>query len=479
MNARPPIIGAEIPDVEALRLDPRLRADLRRSRWTPVWGGLLLAAVLWTAWLYGDRLPFLTLEVAVASVTRTFPSQVITLFTATGHVVPQTRAQVASKATGRITALEVREGDRVEAGQVIARLENADLEAARARAVANVVVSEAQVSAARALLAESRARLTEAEAEARDAARVRRRAEQVAREPFIGEQERDAAIARDEKATAAQTRALAAIDTAAAQVAIAQAQVEAARAALREAEVAVEYTIIRAPFTGVVLERFADIGDVVAPFAATASAKGAVVTLADMDTLEVEADVSEASLVRAKVGQPAEIVFDALPDIHLRGRVRQIVPTLDRGSATVLVKVSLVDSDPRVLPEMSARVAFLARELEFDEQQARLTVPLDAVDERGGERAVWRLTADARIERVPLGDLPVLGEWQVVAEPAGAESGGVGPVAGPTGAAAGRSSSAALGQGFVEGDSVLLDPPPDLVPGQRIRARLDGDGDRD
>ncbi|HAZ61210.1 MAG TPA: efflux RND transporter periplasmic adaptor subunit [Gammaproteobacteria bacterium] len=473
----PPPDGARLQDLDALRLDPQLRAGATgRSGRTAMRLGLLgLSALsLIGGWIYFERPAFLLHEVPVVRVTRTFPSQAITLFTATGFVVPQVRAQVASKATGRITALEVREGDRVEAGQVLARLENADLEAARARAVANVMVSEAQVSAARAQLAEARARLTEFEAEARDAARVRKRAEQVARERFLAEQDRDAAIARDEKAAATVTRARAAIDTAVAQIAIAEAQVEAARAALREAEVAVEYTIIRAPFTGVVLEKFADIGDVVAPFAATAAAKGAVVTLADLQSLEVEADVAEASLVRAQVGQPAEIVFDALPDIHLRGRVRQLVPTVDRGTATVLVKVALVDSDPRVLPGMSARVAFLARELEFDEQLARLTVPLEAVDERGGERVVWRVGPGGHLERVALGELPILGEWQVVSMPLGAE---VRTDAGAWSAAGTRSIPTR--SALVEGDNVVLGPGLELQPGQRIRGRPLGGQDHE
>jgi multidrug resistance efflux pump len=460
-----------VAELEALRLDPALRGDARPRRRAPVVTGLLLllAIALLIAWQLGLRPPFLLRELSVAGVTRTFPSQAVTRFTATGYVVPQIRAQVASKATGRITAVAVREGDRVEVGQVLARLENADLEAARARTAAQVVVSEAQVTAARALLAEARARLTEVEAEARDAARARKRAEQVARERFLAEQDRDAAIARDEKAAAAVTRTRAAIDTAAAQVAIAEAQVEAARAALREADVAVDYTIIRAPFTGVVLEKFTEIGDVVAPFAGSTSAKGAVVTLADLESLEVEADVAEASLVLAEVGQPVEIVFDALPDLHLRGRVRQLVPTVDRGTATVLVKVSLVDNDPRVLPEMSARVAFLDRELEFDEQLPRLTVPLDAVEARGGERAVWRVGADGRVTRVALGRLPILGDWQVVAEPAALGSGNEAEWE-----AADASASTWRGV-LAEGERVILKPPPDLRPDERIRVRPVGD----
>jgi len=251
------------------------------------------------------------------------------------------------------------------------------------------------------------------------------------------------------------------------ELALAEAQVEAAGAALREVEVALEYTLIRAPFDGVVLEKSVDLGDVVAPLAAMASTKGAVVTLADLGTLEVEADVSEASLLRAQVGQPAEIVFDALPDLRLRGRVRQIVPMVDPSKATVPVKVSLVDSDPRVLPGMSARVSFLARELEFDEHSPRLTVPLAALDRTAGEGVVWRVQDDGRIERVPLGQPGRLGERLVVGEPS---------VAGLDEAARGAATGLSGAVGLAEGDIVLLEPPRDLEPGLRVRTRPPGDG---
>lgn len=429
-------------DLDALHIRPEARAGGPRRGGLAWFRWLLLLALgggAWWVWQSAEELGWSARPLATTRVALTFPAQTITLFTAAGYVVPQMRAEVASKATGRIEAMEVREGDRVKTGQLLARVENADLTAAEARAAANVAVAQAQVVATRAQLAEARASLGEIEAEARDAQRARKRAEGVAKDRFIAAQDIDIAIARDEKARAAVHRAAAAIETAAAGLVTAEAQVQSAEAALREASVAVEYTQIRAPFNGVVLQKFADIGDVVAPFAATASSKGAVVTLADLDTLEVEADVSEASLLKAQVGQPTEIALDALPDVRLRGRVRQVVPTVDRSKATVLVNVSLVDKDPRVLPEMSARVAFLSRELEFEEHQPRLTLETAAVVSANGESFVFRLR-NGKVERV------------VVER--GAAMGGL----------------IAINKGLEEGDAVVMSPPADLKSGDAVSA---------
>ena len=136
---------------------------------------------------------------------------------------------------------------------------------------------------------------------------------------------------------------------------------KASNAALEGANVAIEYTLIRAPFDAIVLTKNADIGDIVTPIGAAANAKAAVVTIADMNSLEVEADVSESNLSQIRVGQPCEIQLDALPQARFRGAVHMIVPTADRSKATVMVKVRFVDKDPRILPEMSAKVAFLSR----------------------------------------------------------------------------------------------------------------------
>jgi RND family efflux transporter MFP subunit len=124
----------------------------------------------------------------------------------------------------------------------------------------------------------------------------------------------------------------------------------------------------------VVLTKNADVGDIVTPLGAAANAKAAVVTIADMDSLQVEADVSESNLEKIRSGQPCEVQLDALPGVRFEGVVHIIVPTADRSKATVLVKVRFVNKDSRILPEMSAKVAFLERPVKKEEQQPRMAI---------------------------------------------------------------------------------------------------------
>jgi len=139
----------------------------------------------------------------------------------------------------------------------------------------------------------------------------------------------------------------------------------------------------------------------VTPFSSATDSKGAVVSMADMSTLEVEADVSESSLAKVHVGQPAEIVLDALPDMRFRGHISRMVPTVDRAKATVMTKVSFDEIDPRVLPEMSAKVSFLSREVTPAEQKPLLAVNRDAIVERDG-RTVVLVVRDGRATAVPV-----------------------------------------------------------------------------
>ena len=168
-----------------------------------------------------------------------------------------------------------------------------------------------------------------------------------------------------------------------------QASVSVAKANYRAAQIGVEQTLIRAPFDGVVLTKSANIGDVVTPFSSALDAKGAVVTMADMGTLEVEADVSESNLAKVKLEQPCEIQLDALPDLRLRGLVQRIVPTVDRAKATVLVKIKFIDHNPQVLPEMSAKIAFLEKEMRAEQRTPRTVLHPDAIVQRNGKRVVF------------------------------------------------------------------------------------------
>ena len=296
--------------------------------------------------------------------------------TANGYVVARTRASVSSKVPGRLAYLGVAEGSFVQRGAVIARLENADYQAQVAEAEANV--------------ASSRARLIETEADRdqqeRDARRLRDIRGQNPR--LVSQQEVDVA----------DTRAA----TSAARARSAAAGVTAAEASLRFAHVNLDNTAIRAPFTGTVLRKEAEVGEVVAPSVGGGLTRGAVVTMADLASLEVDVDVNEAYIARVSTGQTARITLDAYPDTAFRGSVRQVVPTADRQRATVQVKVAILDRDPRILPEMGARVDFLEPEGRRGRTPAvaavqRILVPVAAVREEGGRSVVYTVR-DGRLE---------------------------------------------------------------------------------
>jgi RND family efflux transporter MFP subunit len=321
-------------------------------------------------------------SVETGNVTTAYPAQAITQLNATGYVVAQRKASIASKATGRLEWLGVIEGSHVKKGEIIARLESRDVEAKREQAAAGVKVAQANIEQAR--------------AELRDARSAYQRSEELIGKHFISASAHDAARARFDKAKAG-------LSSQQAELAVAQANYKAA-------EVEFNQTLIRAPFDGVVLTKNANVGDNITPFSNALDTKGAVVTMADMNTLEYEADVAESSLSKIRIGQPSEIQLDALPDKRLACVVNRIVPTVDRAKATVLVKVRFVERDERVLPDMSARIAFLARPLRADERQPVTAVPAAAVFEHAGKQSVLRVR-DGRAHLLPvklgmkLGDL--------------------------------------------------------------------------
>lgn len=394
----------ENPDLSRLKLSREVPPP-RRRRWPLILGMLVLAAAPLAWWFTAQR----EIPVETTHVTLAWPSQALALINATGYVTAARKASVASKGSGRLEWLGVTEGSRVRAGEVIARLENADVTAQVRQAEANVRVAEGQRE--------------QAAAEWRDASRSLARARELFARRFIAESALDTAMAREDKARAA--------------LASAEAALAAARAALANARVLLTYTEIRAPFDGVVLTKHANVGDVITPFTSALETKGAVVTLADMSTLEVEADVSESSLHAVKVGQPCEIQLDAIPDVRFPGRVARIVPTVDRTKATVLVKVAFDRLDERVLPDMAARVAFLSRPLTQQERQPRPALPAAAVVRRDGVPVVMRVE-QGRARQVPVTLGQALGDLVVIE------------------------------QGLAPGDPVVLKPGP-LRDGSRIR----------
>ena len=251
------------------------------------------------------------IEVQATSVVTTYASQQYAQLTASGYVVAQRRAAVASKATGRLVLLNVREGSQVKKGDVLARLDASDVQAAMAQAQAGIRQAEAGV-------AQTNVELINAESELK-------RSNGLRAQGFVSIQTLDTANNRVSAAKAA--------------IKLAQAAVAVSQAQLKVQQVNQDFTEIRAPFDGVVLMKNANVGDIITPFSSAAGSQGAVVTMADMTTLEVEADVSESNLSKAKIGQPVEITLDALPDSRFRGSIVGIVPTVDRAKATVMTKI--------------------------------------------------------------------------------------------------------------------------------------------
>ncbi len=368
-------------DLNRLTIDKRRNFPVNggRRKWRfRIMASLAIILLVLLAWSWGARR---SVEVEVATVSLVYPSQTFSLLNASGYVVAQRKAAVSSKATGRLEWLGVEEGSVVRQGDLVARLENRDVAADKDRAAWQ--------------LAAARENLAQARVEQKDAARNLARFRELLSQGIVSQADYDAAEARHNRSVSAS--------------AAARANIEAAQSALSGAEASLDYTLIRAPFDGVVLTKNADVGDIVSPLAAAANAKAAVVTLADMGSLQVEADVSEANLGKVRVGQPCEILLDALPDVRFRGVLHTIVPTADRSKGSVMVKVRFLDKDKRLLPEMSAKVAFLEREVQPGEAKPRVAIPPAAVVRRDGRDFVFLVSgARARLTAVTLG--PKLGD---------------------------------------------------------------------
>jgi RND family efflux transporter MFP subunit len=373
-----------------------------------VLGAALLGLV--GLYLWGPLQPAPEITTAVAA--RLYPAQAYTVLNASGYVVAQRKAAVSSKSTGRLSFLGVEEGSRVKKGQILASLENEDLVASRNQAMAQVKQAEADLGTAQAELV--------------DAALQYRRYKTLVAQDLIPKQDFDSADARDKKAKAG--------------VAAAQARIKVAQAGLANTQAALEYTYIRGPFDGVVTTKYAEVGEVVAPFGAAANARAAVVTMADLNSLMVEVDVAESNLDKVRLGQPGEISLDAIPDRRFAGEVHMIVPTADRTKATVLTKVKFLETDDRILPEMSAKVAFLSKPLEPGTRQPRLTIPKGALLTRNG-RAETFLVAGNRVKLVPITPGLTMNDLVEVAD------------------------------GLKEGDRVVLNPPASLKDGSRVKVK--------
>jgi len=309
------------------------------------------------------------------------------VLTGQGYVVAQVKAAISSKATGRLQELFVIEGDKVKKGMIIGRIESNDVQANLNQQKAQIAVLNASVA--------------NAQAELEDAHSAYLRQQSLLQNKVGTQSEFDASQGRWKRALA--------------QVSVAQAQINVQQAAIASAQVLVENTVIRAPFDGTVLSKNANVGEVITALGAAAGARGAVVTLANMSSLEVEADVSESSLSKILPNMPVEISVSAIADKKYKGYVNKIIPTADRGKGTVQIKIRFNEIDERVLPEMGAKVNFLRQNIANEVQEpAKILIPTSSILTVNGKKTVFIVGAGSKASEQIIKTGAIFGEFTEV-----------------------------------------------------------------
>jgi RND family efflux transporter MFP subunit len=357
--------------LKQLHIDRSDTRTPRRARWFVLVGCALLALAGGLLWFSLTRLELPTVRIAVARAASQ-ASGTGSVLDASGYVTARRQATVSAKITGKVTEVLIEEGMRVQEGAVLARLDDTE-------AKAQLALARAQVTATRAQLAEIRAQLIQVE-------RDYTRQQALADRQLISVQALEAALAQR--------------DMLRARLASTEEQIRVAQESVAVAQVQLDNTVVRAPFSGIVIAKAAQPGEMISPISAGGGfTRTGIGTIVDMDSLEIQVDVNEAFINRVKSDQPVEAVLNAYPDWHIPGEVIAIIPTADRSKATVKVRIAIKQRDPRIVPDMGVRVAFLDPQ---PTQPARLTsgvlVP-DAAVRADGAAGVVFVYADGKVER--------------------------------------------------------------------------------
>jgi RND family efflux transporter MFP subunit len=362
-----------------------------------------------------------TPAVEVASARAANDPEAETLLNASGYVTPRRRATVAAKITGRVTGVFFDEGVRVKEGQLLAKLDDSDAKRALDAAIADRNTSQAAI-------ADLQVQLKYAEI-------------QLHRTQVLYDEKVQSAEALDTARTN--------VDSLKAKISLAKVQVEAAGARVQEAQQNVDNCVIRAPFGGIIVSKDAQVGEMVSPISAGGGfTRTGIATIVDMNSNEIEVDVNEAYIARVVPGQKVIATLDAYPDWQIPSHVRTIIPTADRQKATVKVRISFDKLDPRILPDMGVKVAFLSEEASPKKTQgrkaqgpaAKAIIPQSAVRGEGSTSYVFAVH-NGKVERraVTLGRL-VGSDVEVMA-------------------------------GVMAGDQLVVHGPENLQDGQRVEIR--------
>jgi RND family efflux transporter MFP subunit len=358
-----------------LRIDRGLReetAEVRRWPWV-VGGALLLVLIGAGLWLMKSGHTAVAVHSAMAQpMTSGGPST--SVLDATGYVTARRQATVSAQITGKLSEVLIEEGDHVQAGQVLGRLDDTSQTAALAQA-------EAQFHSAQALLVQFQAQLAQ---DQRDV----RRAEDLVQRKLVSEQ------------AVEQARTL--VDTQSALLEQQRKQIDVAAANVRSAKVQLDYCTVRSPFAGVVIAKAAQVGEIVSPLSAGGGfTRTGIGTLVDMDSLEIEVDVNEAYINRVLPKQPVASVLNAYPDWKIPSHVIAIIPTADRSKATVKVRIGLDLKDDRIVPDMGVRVSFLEEKkpAEQDSRPPRGVLVPTAALRREGDTDILFVLKDGKAQR--------------------------------------------------------------------------------
>ncbi|GGD33633.1 efflux RND transporter periplasmic adaptor subunit [Pseudoxanthomonas indica] len=406
--------------LKELRIDrkaPPSQPPSRRGLWIGLGVVVLLVILAIAGWaLFGRDKGIEVTTAPVAAISSGSASA--SVLDATGYVVARRMATVSSKVTGKVQEVLIEEGMRVEANQVLARLEPIDADAERA-------LAESLLQAARSNATGVAAQLKEGEANVR-------RLNQLVNTQLVSRAAYDQAIAER--------------DALRAQAISAQRNERAAADRLRIAVIGQDNTVVRAPFSGVVIAKAAQPGEIVSPLSAGGGfTRTGIGTIVDMDSLEVEVDVGESYIGRVQPKMPVEATLNAYPDWKIPAEVIAIIPTADRGKATVKVRIALKVKDPRIVPDMGVRVSFLeaARPAEQSQPQG-VRAPGASVVERAGQQVAFALTPENTVEQRTLKVGRALGDDRQVLS------------------------------GLSAGDTVVLNPPDELKDGSKVRLAEEG-----
>lgn len=400
--------------LKELRIDrkaPPPEPRSRRGLWITLGVVVVLLALAAAGWvLFGREKPTEVRTAPTVALGNNAASA--SVLDASGYVVARRMATVSAKVTGKVQEVLIEEGMRVEAGQVLARLEPVDADADRA-------LSQSQLQAARSQTAGVQAQLVEAEANAR-------RLSSLVAQQLVSKAQYDQAVAQR--------------DLLRAQVQTAQRNERTAADRLKIADIGLDNTIVRAPFAGVVIAKAAQPGEIVSPLSAGGGfTRTGIGTIVDMESLEVEVEVNESFIGRVQPKMPIQATLNAYPDWQIPGEVIAIIPTADRSKATVKVRVALGVKDPRIVPDMGVRVSFLeAAKPQQAEQPKGVRAPGAAVVERDGAQVAFVVGDDDTVQQRGLKVAGKLGDDVHVTD------------------------------GLQAGETVVLDPPAELTDGAKV-----------